>query len=64
MFYRAGDFLSGNWRPATQHSLTNLGEPQGEGVAFGDETAVYLMSEGGGKKQPGTFTRLSCALAR
>lgn len=63
-FYRSNEFLSGNWRPAAQHTVASLGEPQGEGVAFGAETAVYLMSEGGGKKRPGTFARLSCTLNR
>ena len=38
-------------------------EPQGEGVTFGLNDSVYLMSEGGGKKQPGAFARLSCTLA-
>jgi hypothetical protein len=62
-FYRTSDLLAGNWREATRVSLGSLGEPQGEGVTFGSDTAVYLMGEGGGKKQPGTFARLTCAPA-
>lgn len=61
-FYRAADLLAGNWREAARVSLTTLREPQGEGVTFGSDTSVYLMSEGGGKKQPGAFARLTCTL--
>jgi hypothetical protein len=62
VFYRAADLLSGNWREAGRVPLRAIGEPQGEGVAFGPDNAVYLMSEGGGKKQPGSFGRLTCTL--
>lgn len=61
-FYRAADLLAGNWRAAARVSLAAVGEPQGEGVTFGSDTSVYLMSEGGGKKQPGAFVRLTCTL--
>jgi hypothetical protein len=60
IFYRATDLLSGNWREAGRVALSALGEPQGEGVAFGPDSSLYLMSEGGGKKQPGKFARLTC----
>ncbi len=63
-FYRAADLLAGNWRQAGQVALGDLGEPQGEGVAFASPNSVYLMSEGGGKKQPGAFARLACTLPR
>ena len=61
-FYRSNDFFSGNWRKAGQYAVSALAEPQGEGVAFGSDTGVYLMSEGGGKKRPGAFAKLSCTL--
>jgi hypothetical protein len=61
-FYRAGELLAGKWREAGRVSLTSIGEPQGEGVTFGSDSTVYLMSEGGGKKQPGAFARLTCTL--
>jgi hypothetical protein len=61
-FYRAGDLLKGNWREAGRFDLSTLGEPQGEGVTFASNDAVYLMSEGGGKNQPGAFARLTCTL--
>ena len=61
-FYAADDLLAGNWREAGRVDLGAIGEPQGEGVAFGDKTTVYLAGEGGGKSQPGTFARLACRL--
>ena len=63
MFYRTADLLSGNWREAGQVALAKLGEPQGEGVTFGSDNSLYLMSEGGGKRQPGAFARLTCTLS-
>ena len=62
-FYRTSDLLAGNWKEAGQVDLRKLREPQGEGVAFGADNAVYVVSEGGGKKRAGTFARLSCTLA-
>ena len=52
--------MAGNWREAGRIDLGPLGEPQGEGVAFGDDRTLYLVGEGGGKSQPGTVARLSC----
>ena len=40
---------------------TPLKEPQGEGVALGADHAVFIAGEGGGKGQPGTFARFTCA---
>ena len=40
--------------------LQALGEPQGEGVAFADDSTIYLVGEGGGGSRPGTFARLTC----
>ena len=62
-FYRASDLLAGSWREAGRETLAALGEPQGEGVTFGtDDNSLYLMSEGGGRKRPGTFVRITCTL--
>jgi hypothetical protein len=61
-FYRAADFLKGDFREARRLDLRELGEPQGEGVAFGPWNSVYVAGEGGGKSQPGTLGVLSCAL--
>ena len=60
MLYRSTDLLSGNWREVSRIAVDPLGEPQGEGVTFGDGNSLYLVGEGGGKKQPGTFARLTC----
>jgi hypothetical protein len=61
-FFRAADLLAGKWREAGRVALGSVGEPQGEGVTFASNDSVYLMSEGGGKKQPGAFARLTCTL--
>lgn len=60
-FYRASDFLRGEFREVRRMDLTSLGEPQGEAVAFGTGDSVFLAGEGGGKKQPGTLAVLSCS---
>ena len=62
LLYRAADLISGQWHEASRVSLKALGEPQGEGIAFGDDKTIYLVGEGGRKSQPGTFGRLTCAL--
>jgi hypothetical protein len=62
MFYPVAEFLAGNWPEARRADLEPLGEPQGEGVAFGTDGTVFLASEGGGKSQPGAFVRLTCTL--
>jgi hypothetical protein len=60
-FYRAADLLAGQWRAANRVDLTSLKEEQGEGVALGADNTVFLAGEGGGKGQPGSFARFSCA---
>lgn len=60
LFHRTSDLLSGSWRAGDRVSLEAIGEPQGEGVTFAADGSVVLVGEGGGKKRPGTFTRLSC----
>jgi hypothetical protein len=60
-FYRASDLLAGQWRAASTVPLTPLKEPQGEGLALGAENTVFVVGEGGGKQQPGTFARFVCA---
>jgi hypothetical protein len=61
-FYRAADFFEGKWHEAGRMPLTSFREPQGEGVTFGSDSSVYLMSEGRTKKQAGGFARLTCTL--
>jgi hypothetical protein len=62
LLYAAKDLLSGNWRETSRVPLRSLREPQGEGITFGDDRTLYLVGEGGGKAQPGTFARLTCSL--
>jgi hypothetical protein len=59
-FYRGPEFLRGDFQVISSSNLTALGEPQGEGVAFGAGDVVYVASEGGGKKAPGRLGVLSC----
>ncbi len=63
MLYRSSDLLAGNWREVSRIAVDSLGEPQGEGITFADNNTLYLVGEGGGKKQPGTLARLTCTLA-
>jgi len=61
IFYRASEFLNGEFKEAGRVDLTPLGEPQGEAVAFGPADTVYLAGEGGGESQPGTLAVLTCS---
>jgi hypothetical protein len=61
-FYNAAEFTAGNIHEAFQFDVTSLRERQGEGVAFGEDGTVWLASEGGGNKRPGTIARLECVL--
>ena len=61
-FYRANE-LSPNHTPAPLRiPLSELHEPQGEGVAFGTDGMVFLSGEGAVEGEPGTFTALKCHL--
>ena len=61
-FYRAAEFLAGNWPEAGRVDLKDVGEPQGEGVALSADGTLFLAGEGGGKGQPGTLARISCSV--
>jgi hypothetical protein len=60
-FYRTSDLRAGQWRAGNRVDLTSLKEPQGEGLALGPDNTVFVAGEGGGKGQPGTFARFTCA---
>jgi len=60
MFYRAAEFLNGDFNVAARVDLSALAEPQGEAVAFGDGNTVYLAGEGGGNDRPSTLAVLTC----
>jgi hypothetical protein len=59
-FYRAADFLKGEFKEVRRTDLRPLREPQGEGVAFGSGGTMYVAGEGGGKSQSGTLAVLTC----
>jgi len=61
-FYSAADLASGKVREAMRFDVSGIRERQGEGIAFGEDGAVWLASEGGGNKRPGTIARLECTL--
>jgi hypothetical protein len=61
-FYPSAELLKGNWREERSVDLRSLREVQGEGVAFGANTAVYLAGEGGSKTRPGSFAQLTCTV--
>ncbi len=61
IFYRAADFLKGDFKEVGRTDLRPLKEPQGEGVAFGSGGTVYVAGESGGKSQSGTLAVLTCS---
>ncbi len=61
--YRTADIVAGGGA-AVHVDLKPLGEPQGEGVAFGANGNVYLVGEGGGRRAAGTVATLMCRLPR
>jgi hypothetical protein len=58
VFFREEEFTLGEH--GTPISVRALNEPQGEGIAIGDDGMVYLASEGK-HNQPGTFRTMKCA---
>jgi hypothetical protein len=60
--YRTSELLGGAKPTPMRVDLRPLGEPQGEGVTFGDNGTLYLVGEGGGKGRAGTFAALRCQL--
>ncbi len=61
-FYPAAELAGGGAAQARRVDLRGLDEAQGEGIGFGPDGTVLVTSEGGGKKKPATFARLSCPL--
>jgi hypothetical protein len=64
VFYRTAELMAGTWREVWRVSLAALGEPQGEGIAFGDDRTLYVAGESGPRGLAGTFGRLTCAPLR
>jgi hypothetical protein len=61
-FVRAREILAGRTDGIVDVDLASIDEPQGEGVAFGEGGAIYLVSEGGKPGRPGSLVRLTCHL--
>jgi hypothetical protein len=61
-FYQTADLESGKVQEVFRYDVSPVGERQGEGIAFGDDGTVWLSSEGGGAKRPGTLAKLQCTL--
>jgi hypothetical protein len=62
LLYGLDDFVKG--AEPVRISLADLKEAQGEGVTFGSNGELYLVSEGGGKNAAGMLTRVRCAFIR
>ena len=60
LLYPAADLLAGKSPQPRQFDLRALNEPQGEGVAFGQDGLVFLVGEGGGAS--GTLAAVRCSL--
>lgn len=60
VIYPAAEFLRGEFDGGRMFDLTPIGEPQGEGLALGTGSTVYVAGEGGGKGLPGTLAALAC----
>lgn len=63
IFFRTAGVLKGDVEHGTAIGTADLGESQGEGVAFGTDGIVALTGEGGGNKKtpkPGTLATLQC----
>lgn len=58
--YRTAELLRGTPGTPIRVDLRALGEAQGEGVGWGPAGTLYLSSESGRKKTPGTLARLTC----
>jgi hypothetical protein len=59
-FYRAAEFLQGDFKQLRRTDLRPLREPQGEGVAFGSNGTIYVAGESGGTSRSGTLAVLTC----
>jgi hypothetical protein len=60
--YPAQDFLGSGSQAPREMDLKELKEAQGEGIGFAPDGSLILTSEGGKKKDPATFARLTCTL--
>jgi hypothetical protein len=62
VIYRTADLIRGDVNPRLRIPVDGLGEPQGEGVALGDNGMLYLASEGRPWNRAGRFISLRCSM--
>lgn len=62
LLYRTAELLGGGEASPVTVDLTHLAEPQGEGVAVGENGRIYLTSEGADGAPP-SFSALDCSAA-
>jgi hypothetical protein len=62
LLYTLDEFVNGG--EPVRIDLRRFKEPQGEGVTFGSDADLYLVSEGGGKNAAGVLSRIHCAFLR
>lgn len=60
--YPAAELVGSGALDSREVDLEGLDEAQGEGIAFAPDGSLVVTSEGGKKKSPATFARLSCTL--
>ena len=62
VIYAAADLMRGNVDARVRIPVQGLREPQGEGVALGDNGVLYLASEGRPWNRAGRFISLRCLI--
>jgi len=62
LFYEARSLLKGSPSRPLRYDVSALQESQAEGVALGDEGALFLVGEGGAPDLPGTLAHGVCKL--
>jgi hypothetical protein len=63
VIYRTAELIDGGVKPRGRIPIDRLGEPQGEGVALGENGRLYLASEGRPWNRAGRFISLRCDLS-
>jgi hypothetical protein len=63
VMYAAADLMRGNIAARVRIPVDGLREPQGEGVALGENGMLYLASEGRPWNRAGRFISLRCEMA-
>ena len=62
VIYQTADLIRGEVSPRVRMPIDGLREPQGEGIALGENGMLYLASEGGWLTRAGQLLTLRCRL--